>query len=107
MLALDFRLRVLILGLLGSQTLLHLVGIVVLVATLLRGQEVVMVLLWQGLLLVYRLLRRVVMVLVDFAVDGCGCLLVLRAIDGFLLHGRCYLFVYGGIVVAILGAGKV
>ena len=65
-----------------------------------------MMLLGKGFLMMDGLLRGVVMVLMDLAVDGCRCLLMLRAVDSLLLDGWCNLLVDRRVVMAILRADE-
>lgn len=94
---------VLVLSGFGSKALLHLARIVVLIRPLLRRQGVMMVLLGQCLLIVHWLLSGVVMVLVDFPIDGGRVLIMLCPVDSLLLHRRSYFFVDFRIMLAILG----
>lgn len=100
-LALNARLCIFVLILLGSKTLLHPAGIIVLVGTFLCRQEIVMVLLWERLLVVHWLLSGVVVILVNLTIDRSGLLVMLRAVDGFLLDRWRDLLVDGCVVVAI------
>jgi len=86
-------------GCLG-QLLLHLVIFAVVELALLRSGDVVVMLLWQNLLVVYGLDSRVVVVLVDLLVDGGGDVLVLLGLDGLFRHSRRDILVDGRVMVA-------
>lgn len=103
-LTLDASRGVLVLGPLSIEALLHLGSIVVLVRTLLSRTEVVVMLLGQDFPVVYGLLGGVVVVLVDFAVDGCGGLFMLRLVDGLLLNGWRNLLLDGRVVMTVPGS---
>jgi len=64
----------------------------------------VVVLLWQGLLVVDWLLRGVVVVLVNLLVDGSRFTLVLLSYNRLVLDSRCDGLVHTGVVLAILRA---
>lgn len=95
--------RVSVLCLLLGKSLLHGGIVAVLEAAVLDRDDVVVVLLWQGLTVVHRLLRGVVVVLVDLLVDGGLKLLLLAALNGLVLDCWCDFLVDSGVVVARLG----
>ena len=86
-----------------SKAGLNLVVAAVLVAAVLDGDDVVVVLLGEDLLVEHRLLGGVVVVLVNLLVDGRDVLLVLLPLNGLVLDGRSDLLVNGGVVLTRLG----
>lgn len=101
-LALNALLLITELSLLGSKTLLHLVGIVVLERAVLDRDDVVVVLLRKDGLVDYWLHGSVVVVLVDFLVDSGLHILMLDAVDGLMSDGGSDFLVDSGVVVARL-----
>jgi hypothetical protein len=87
---------------LGGKALLDIVVVVVLVATVLNGDDIVVVLLGEDLTVGHGLLGGVVVILVNLLVNGRGVLLVLLLLDGLVLDGRGNLLVDGGVVVTSL-----
>ena len=92
-----------VLGTLLCKASLNLVVAAVLVAAVLDGDDVVVVLLGEDLLVEHRLLGGVVVVLVNLLVDGGDVLLVLLPLDSLVLDGRGDFLVNSGVVVARLG----
>jgi hypothetical protein len=90
------------LSLLGREPLLHLVGIVVLEAAVLDGDDVVVVLLGEDLTVLYGLYRGVVVVLVNLLVNGGDDLLTLLTLDGLVLDSWSNFLVNSGVVVTRL-----
>lgn len=91
------------LGSLASETVLNLPLITVLVGAVLNSDQVVGVLLGEDLAVGHGLDRGVVVVLVDFFVDGSDDLLVLSAVDGLVQDSRGDGLVDGGVMVSGLG----
>jgi hypothetical protein len=90
-------------GTLLCEASLNLVVATVLVAAVLDGDDVVVVLLGEDLLVEHRLLSGVVVVLVNLLVDGGDVLLVLLPLDSLVLDSRGDLLVDGGVVLTRLG----
>lgn len=89
-------------GLLGSQLLLDLVGVVMLEVAVLNTGKVVVVLLWENLGVLYRLHRGVVVVLVHLLVNcGCDAIFLLLG-DGLVGDSWVDLLVDSGVMLAIL-----
>ena len=92
-----------VLGTLLCKASLNLVVAAVLVTAVLDGDDVVVVLLREDLLVEHRLLGGVVVVLVNLLVDGGDVLLVLLPLNGLVLDSRSDLLVNGGVVLTRLG----
>ena len=90
-------------GALLSETSLNIVLVAVLVTAVLNGDDVGVVLSGKNLFVDDGLLGGVVVILVNFLVDGGDVLLVLLSLDSLVLNGRSDLLVNGGVVVARLG----
>jgi len=99
-LTLDADRLVLELGSLLGEVVLVLLGIVVLDLAVLDGDDLVVVMLREDLLVLDGLHRGVVVVLVDLAVESGSNVLVLGLVDGLVGNGGCDGLVDGGVVVA-------
>lgn len=88
-------------GLMG-EALLVMTSVVVVDVSSLDTGSLVVVLLWENLLVVYRLDRGVVVVLVHLAVGGLSYTLLLLRSDGLAGDGWGYCLVDSGVVLAIL-----
>ena len=66
----------------------------------LYGDDLVMMLLWQRLRMCDRLLRGMIVILMDFLVYGSVCFIVLRLLDSLIRDGRVDLLVNGGVMLA-------
>lgn len=86
-------------GGLGGEVVLVLLVVIVLDLAVLDGDDLVVVGLGELLGVVDGLDRGVIVVLVDFLVDGGGDVLVLGLVDGFVGHGGSDGLVDGGVVV--------
>jgi len=91
------------LGLLGLKALLDVIVIAMLDISMLYASKVVAVLLWENFPVLDGLDGGVVMILMNFAVNGCGDILVVSA--GDILVGDRWVnsLVDGGIMLSILG----
>lgn len=84
---------------LGSQLLLDAFMVTVIEFLMLHSTQVVSVLLWQNLAVMYRLHSAVVVILVNLAVGGSCHIFVLVGLDSLMLHGRRNTLMYRGVVV--------
>lgn len=106
-LAVDLGLGVLVLRPLIREATLHLVCIIVLILTFFDWNLTMMMLLWQSLGVRYWLLCCVVVVLVDFTVNGWKYSFMFLLRDGLVVYGWCRSLVDCGIVLAVLGPNAV
>ena len=106
-LALDADHLILVLGSFLGEARLDAVGVIVLKGAVLDGDDVVVVSLLQGLAVIDWLDGGVIVVLVDFLVDGRLDVLMLGLGDGLSGDRRNDLLVNGGIMMARLGPGRV
>lgn len=91
------------LSLLGCKLGLDLLGLIMLEAAVLHGDNVVVVLLGKNLAVLDWLHAGVVVVLVNLLVDCGDNLLTLLTLDGLVNHSGSDLLVDGGVVMAGLG----
>lgn len=101
--AVDSHKLILELGLLGSQTTLHVFTVVMLEVAALDGRQVVGVNLLESLFVGDSLHRGVPVVLVDFLVDSCLNLFCHLPSDGFMGDGWGHALMDGGCAFAGVG----